>query len=135
MSRSEQSTSGRGRRDSGRLDQRVELEAKGAAAEREGLDQDGVGLCRREGRQQRRSPGAPQLVVDRPALRVDELFERRVAGSDRRQLDDALGGSAIPASATGSPPETRVTSTPSRASASTIRNARRRCPIPSRCWT
>jgi hypothetical protein len=69
-----------------RSNQCVQLEAKRAAAERKSLDQDGVWLRNLEGGQQRGSTCVAQRLTDRLALAIDELFEPRVAGSDRREL-------------------------------------------------
>jgi hypothetical protein len=73
------------------IDQRVELEAKRSAAEGERLDQNGIWPRNLEGSQQRRSSGLSQCVVNRSARDVDKVFEPRVAGSDRGELNDAFG--------------------------------------------
>ena len=78
----------------GRLDQRLKLEAEGAASKRKSLDDDGVGVgcckCPKQGGAPRRAQG----VVDRPPAGVDKVSVARIARSDRRQLNYAFGGDA-----------------------------------------
>jgi hypothetical protein len=88
--RSEQSTSGRGRRD------RTASISGSSSSEtlvgRRGMPRSRRHLAARPRRpKQRRSSGLSQRVVDRSARDVDKVFEPRVAGSDRGKLNDAFG--------------------------------------------
>ena len=70
-----------------RRDQRLQLEAKGAARKRIPLDDHGIRPSLGKGGEQRRAPPVAQRVVDRLAGAVDER-EARVARTHRRQLHD-----------------------------------------------
>src|SRR5205823_2183826 len=56
-----------------------------------GLDHDGIGACRIEGSEKRVSPAFLQFLVDRLATWADEFLKARVASTDWRELNKALG--------------------------------------------
>jgi len=74
-----------------RFEQRFELEAESASPEWKGLNHDNIGPGCVEGSEQRLPARSPQVLVDRLTSRTHELLEARVAGPDRRKLNDALG--------------------------------------------
>src|SRR5439155_12086593 len=76
---------------SSRFEQRFELKAERPPPERKGFDHDSIGPCRIECSKQRLSPAFLEFLVDQLAPRTDELFKARVASTDGRELNKALG--------------------------------------------
>ena len=97
MSRTEPTTTGRGRVASMRSSSGIELEAQRAPAERKRLEDDGVGRHRVVGREQQVAPRLPVRVVDRNVVAVAQRHEARVRDADRRQLHDAHAARHAPA--------------------------------------
>ncbi|MBV8334797.1 MAG: hypothetical protein JO358_04970 [Alphaproteobacteria bacterium] len=72
------------------FDKRIEFKAKGSPPERKRFDHHRIRPRGCESIEQRSATDIPQILIDRHVTLANEIFERRITGSDRGKLNDPL---------------------------------------------